>query len=388
MADKSLLVKNCRLYNRINSPQTYDILINGSQISQIRMHVSDDISDNAYEYVIDADGKAAAPGLIDIHIQGAGGADILDGTEEAIVTMSKTLAQTGTTSFLGTTVVKPDEDNRHLKSIKKYVRKNLGGASLLGFHLEGPFINPVKKGGISPNSIYASSQNALNEILNITGDSLKLMTIAPELPGNLEVIKQLKRNGIIPAFAHSNASYEETKKGFDAGINHVTHIFNAMTGFHHRDAGALNAIFENEEVSAQIISDGHHLHPSAVKSVYKILGAERCILITDGVQGIGMPEGRYFFNGREYESRGGAARYLDGTLIGSTTSLLDIVFKFKQFTGCSFEEAFNSASRNPARLLGLNKGELEKDKDADIIILDEDNSVFAVIVEGNIVYMK
>jgi N-acetylglucosamine-6-phosphate deacetylase len=122
--------------------------------------------------------------------------------------------------------------------------------------------------------------------------------------------------------------------------------------------------------------------------IYKILGPERCICITDGIQAIGLTEGKYFYNGKEYESKGGAARYLDGTLIGSAMSLLEIVFKFKEFTGCTLEEAINSASKNPAKLLGLNKGDIEKGKDPDIIILDNDNSVFLTIVNGRVVYRK
>ena len=388
MAGNSFVIKNCRLFNKPASRQSYNIIIDGSKISAIHLSSSEIDSKTHIDNVIDAGDRIAAPGLIDIHIQGAGGADILDGTEEAVTAISKTLAHTGTTSFLGTTVVKPNEGNKHLKSTKEFVGKDLEGAFLLGFHLEGPFINPVKKGGISPLAIYDSSNEALNEIMDITGNTLKVMTIAPELPGNLNIIKSLKLKGIIPAFAHSNASYEEIKKGFEAGILHITHILNAMPGFHHRDATAINAIFENDKVTAQIISDGHHLHPSTVKMLYKILGPERCICITDGVQGIGLPEGRYFFNGREYESRNGAARYLDGTLIGSTTSLLNIVLKFMQFTACTLEQAINSASLNPAKLLGLNKGELEKGKDADIIVLDKDFSVFASIINGKLVYRK
>lgn len=388
MKNSSSVIINCRLFNQPDTRQTFDIFIEDSKISEIHSSSSITLSNTHYDHIVDAGGRITAPGLIDIHIQGAGGADILDGTKEAVITISKSLAQTGTTSFLGTTVVKPAECNKHLKAEKELVGTDTNGASLLGFHLEGPFINAVKKGGISSQAIYDSSPEALNDILDITGDTLKLMTIAPELPGNLDIIKLLKKNNIIPAFAHSNASYEETKKGFDAGISHITHILNAMPGFHHRNATAINAIFENDNVTAQIISDGHHLHPSTVNMLYKILGPERCICITDGVQAIGLPEGNYFYNGREYESRNGAARYLDGTLIGSTTSLLNIVLKFKQFTGCSLEQAINTASLNPARLLGLNKGSLEKGKDADIIIIDEDYSVYSTVVNGRIVFRK
>jgi len=383
----SLIIKNCRLYNNGDNSQRYDILIRDSLISEVSIHSLNDEQKHADD-IIDAEQRIAAPGLIDIHIQGAGGADILDGTDDAVLTISKTLAQTGTTSFLGTTIVKPSENNKHLRLAKKYVGKEINGATLLGFHLEGPFINPEKKGGINPEGIYPSSIEAYKEIEDIIGETLKIMTIAPELPGNLEIIKYLKENGVISSFAHSNANYEETKKGFDAGINHITHIFNAMPGFHHRNATAMNAIFENDEVSAQIISDGHHLHSSTVKMVHKILGSKRCICITDGVQGIGLPEGRYVYNGRDYETQNGAARYLDGTLIGSTTSLLNIVLKFKEFTGCSFEEAMDSGSKNPARLLGLNKGEIAKGKDADLLIMNNDNSLFSTIVSGKVVYKE
>jgi len=380
----SLLLKNCLLYNSTDKSNLVDILIEDLKISSIE---KSGLLKSADE-IIDVKGKIAAPGLIDVHIQGAGGSDVLDGTEDALLTIAKTLAKTGTTSYLGTTVVKPETENHHLKIAREFVNKNVDGANLLGFHLEGPFINPEKKGALNPTGIYPSSKEALKEIFEITDYTLSMMTIAPEMPGNLEIIKELKKNGVVPAFAHSSADYEEAKKGFEAGINHVTHIFNAMTGLHHRNATALNAIFENDFITAQIISDGHHLHSSTVNMLYKILGPERCICITDGIQAIGLPEGRYFYNGREYESKNGAARYLNGTLIGSAMSLLEIVFKFKEFTGCSLEEAINSASKNPAKLLNLNKGEILKGKDADIIILNEDNTLFLTIVNGKVVYRK
>jgi N-acetylglucosamine-6-phosphate deacetylase len=380
----SLLLKNCLLYNSSDKTNLTDIFIEDSKISFTGKLPEEKPSDN----VIDASGRIVSPGLIDVHIQGAGGADILDGTEEAVKTISKTLARLGTTSYLGTTVVKPSTNNKHLKAARELVNKNIDGATLLGFHIEGPFINPEKKGGLAEDGIYPSSKEKMYEILEITGNHLRMMTIAPELPGNLDIIRELVKNNVVAAFAHSTASYEETLTGFEAGINHVTHIFNAMNGLHHRNPGPITAIFENKTVSAQIISDGHHLHPTIVKLVYNNIGPERCICITDGIQAMGLPEGRFFYNEREYETKSGAARYLDGTLIGSAMSLLEIVLKFKEFTGCSLKEAIDSASLNPARLLKLNKGSLEKGKDADLIILNEDYSVFAAIVNGKIVYKE
>ncbi|MGE5431799.1 MAG: N-acetylglucosamine-6-phosphate deacetylase [Syntrophomonadaceae bacterium] len=383
---RKLLIKNCQLYDTLIENEFADILIEGKTIVQIDKNI------NAEETaeVIDAEGRLTAPGFIDVHIQGAGGADILDGSVESLERMSRTLASLGTTGYLGTTVVNPQEGNKHINVAKQYVNKDLGGAMLLGFHFEGPFVNLKKKGGLNPSGIYDPSMDKLKEILDLTDGTLRMMTIAPELPGNIELIKALVENKIIASFAHSDATYEDALKGFEAGINHVTHIFNAMPPLGHRVPGPLAAIFESDTVSAQIISDGHHLHPAIVNTIYRIMGPERCICITDGMQGMGLPEGRYLYNGREYESKAGAARYLDGTLIGSTMSLGNIAFKFKEFTGCSLETAINSISKNPAKLLGIDdrKGTIETGKDADIVIFDRDRSVFRTLINGNVVFGK
>ncbi len=383
--NNTLLIKNCRLYNSPSGAKPVDILIEGKTIRSIIP--GDDHSDIKH---IDAGGRIAAPGFIDVHIQGAGGADILDGTEEALQTISQTLAKTGTTGFLGTTVVKPDEGNVHLKSGRNFVGHGLKGAIMHGFHIEGPFINVKKKGGLSEKCIYDSSPEKLDEILEVTGNTLKMMTIAPELPGNLNIIKSLVNYDVIASFAHSDATYEETILGFEAGINHVTHLFNAMPPLHHRNPGPLTAIFEHKEITAQIISDGHHIHPRIINFTYRIMGGDRCICITDGMHGIGLPEGRYIYNGKEYESKNGAARYLDGTLIGSTMSLGDIAVKFMEFTGCSFETAINTVTGVPAKLLGIDsrKGSLEPGKDADIVLVDPDYSVWSTFVEGTQVYLR
>jgi len=378
----TLLLKKCRLFD---SEIVSDVLIRDGKIQAI-----DDNIENSEAEIFETNKRMLVPGFIDVHIQGAGGADILDGTEESLKNMSAVLARLGTTSFLGTTVVKPLQENAHLKLASKFAGKSIGGAKLLGFHLEGPFININKKGGLDPASIYDSSPERFAEVLEVTSNHLKMMTIAPELPGNAEIIKSLCQNGIIASFAHSEANYEQTKAGFRAGISHITHIFNAMLPLHHRNPGPLTAIFENDEVTAQIISDGHHLHPAIINLIYQILGPERCICITDGVQAMGLPEGIYTYNGKEYISKSGAARYFDGTLIGSTMSLGNMALKFKEFTGCSFKTAINTVSKNPAQILGLgnSKGDIKPGYDADLVLLDEDYSIYMTIIEGRPVYNK
>ncbi len=385
--ENSLVIKNCRLYTSQNKNDLSDIFIVKGKIKEIRKSSAKKIED---KNIIDARGKIAAPGFIDVHIQGAGGADVLDNSAEALETIAKTLAKTGTTSYLGTTVVKPAWKNSHLKLMKEFTGKNIGGAKLLGIHLEGPFVNVKKKGGLDTASIYENYQNALEEIFEAAGDSLKMMTIAPELPGNLENIKKLRKHRVVASFAHSDATYEETVKGIEAGINHVTHIFNAMPPLQHRAPGPLAAIFENNDIPVQIISDGHHLHPSIVNLIFKLIGADRCICITDGISGIGLSEGIYSYNGKKYESKDGAARYLDGTLIGSTMSLGNIALKFMKFTGCSLETAINTVTKNPAKLLKIDdrKGSIETGKDADLVLFDDDLSIFMTSVEGSIVYKK
>jgi N-acetylglucosamine-6-phosphate deacetylase len=190
---------------------------------------------------LDAGGRIAVPGFIDLHIQGAGGSDVLDATPEALQNISRALARLGTTGFLGSTVSQPHNGNAHLQLLRQFTNKDLGGATILGIHLEGPFINAKKRGGLASEAVYASSRQELDALYEVTGDALRMMTIAPELPGNLEIIRLLAANGTVAAFAHSDATYEETLRGFDAGISHVTHIFNAIPPA----CRAITAIFEH-----------------------------------------------------------------------------------------------------------------------------------------------
>jgi N-acetylglucosamine-6-phosphate deacetylase len=326
-----------------------------------------------------------APGFIDVHIQGAGGADVLDGTPEALATIARTLPRFGTTSFLATTAMHYHKPNHHLQVAAGLVGKDLGGAHLIGIHLEGPFINMEKRGGMSPTCIGQPSAATLQELFQLTGSALKMMTIAPELEGALSIIRQLVAAGVVASFGHSAATYEQTLQGIRAGISHVTHLFNAMSPFHHREPGPLAAIVEQEQVTAQLIADGVHVHPAALRLAWRLFGPQRLIAITDGIQAIGLPEGRYIYNGREYESHNGIARYLDGTLIGTAVGLNTLINRLRQFTGCSLREAIDTATHNPARLLGLDsKGSLEVGKDADVVLLDMDGSVWATLVAGKV----
>jgi len=368
--NRKLILKKCRLYNRLNGPLVTIIIENG----RILYVGPDSIGESAES--IDIAGKIVAPGIIDIHIQGAGGGDVLDGN---------------LSSFLATTVMNPDRNNRHLQVLADHWSDDLGGARILGCHLEGPFINPEKRGGIAEGAIYPPSEERLSEIFDLLGNGLKMMTIAPEIEGNQAVINELIKHDCIPSFGHSKANYRQAKEAFAKGVEHVTHVFNAMLPLHHREPGPLLALLESDRATTvQIISDGVHLHPAVVRFLYRSVGIDRCICITDGIQAVGLPEGKYQYNGREYISRDGVARYGDGTLIGTALALNEIGARFKKYTGCSLQEAVNSISLNPARLLGIDhrKGSIEPGKDADLVVMNSDFSVQMTIIDGKIVYQN
>ena len=381
-----LLITNCKLFDAPKDEQTTSILIENGVITQMGQIESGTASNNT----LDAQGRIIAPGFIDIHIQGAGGADILDATPEALEAISRTCARFGTTGFLATTVFKPNQDNRHLALAAEDVGRNLGGANLLGIHLEGPFISLEKKGMIQPDCICMPSGQVLDEIQHITDGHLSIMTIAPELPESLGIIRPLVDSDIIASFGHSNATYEQTLDGFDAGISHVTHLFNAMASIHHRAPGPLVAIFESEHITAQVITDGVHIHPAVLNFTYEKLGPDRTFPITDGIQAIGLGDGMFVYNGIEYESKAGAARYKDGTLIGTAIGLSQILERFIAFTDCPLDTAIRMVTENPARLLGFEnkKGTITAGKDADLVLLDNNLSVHTTIVECNIVFQK
>ena len=384
---KNLLIKNCRILNPSSKEiKKSDISLENGVIAKIEK------VKKVYPFaeVLDAEGRIVAPGFIDLHIQGAGGADVLDGRRESLEIISRTCAKFGTTSFLATTVFRPEEGNHHLEVASESVGSDLGGANLLGIHLEGPFISVARKGMILPDCISSPSLEIFKKILNCSKGKLRMMTIAPEIKGNLKIIGTLIKEGIVASFGHSNASYKETLEGIKAGISHVTHLFNTMPSFHHRKPGPLLAIFQTKRVTAQIISDGIHLHPEVLKFTYDLLGEDRCIIITDGMQAMGLPEGKYIYNGIEYESREGTARYLDGTLVGTSLGLNELLERFVRFSGCSLAVGAKAVTENPARVLGIQnrKGKIELGKDADLVILDEDWSVWSTIVQGKVVFHK
>jgi N-acetylglucosamine-6-phosphate deacetylase len=380
-----LLITNCRFFDVPDDAQTTSILIENGIITQIGQ-----INPPTDCKRLNAQGRIAAPGFIDVHIQGAGGADVLDATPEALEAISQTCTRFGTTGFLATTVFKPEQKNQHLTVSAEHVGRDLGGANLLGIHLEGPFISTQKKGMIQNDCICPPSIQVLDEILDITQNQLKMMTIAPELPNSIQIIKRLVDSNVIASFGHSSATYEQTIEGFNAGISHVTHFFNAMPSLHHRSPGPLAAIFQTKNITAQLIPDGVHIHPAVLKLAFDIIGPNRFIPITDGMQALGLGDGQFIYNGIEYESKNGTARYKDGTLIGTALGQSQLLERLTSFTGCPFETAIKTVTQKTAELLGIEdrKGSIAPGKDADLVLLDRNYSIHTTIVAGKVVFPK
>jgi N-acetylglucosamine-6-phosphate deacetylase len=376
-----LLLKNCRIYDAPAGAPPVNVLLAEGRIARIGA------GEEPGAETLDAAGRTLIPGLIDLHIHGAGGADVLDGEADTLPTLSKALARLGTTSFVATSVMRPASGDRHLDRVAEQAGTMPGGARILGLYLEGPFVNPAKRGGIPTDAIYSYTPAILDAILDRTDGALRMMTVAPEMPGALDAIERLAAAGVIPAFGHSNATYDETHAGIAAGIRHATHLFNAMAGLHHRAPGPLPALLEEEGLTVELICDDVHVNRHVARLATRLFGRERCCCITDGMRTVGLPDGRYEYGGREFDSRDGAARYLDGTLIGTAIPLLEVVRRFHRFTGSSFAEAVDTATRTPARILGIQErtGSIEVGKDADLVLLDEDLSVFATLVGGKVV---
>lgn len=335
---------------------------------------------------LDGRGNLLIPGMIDVHIHGARGFDMMDGTTRSIEEVSMACAETGCTSFLATSVSSTIEQLIEMVKNVAIVSGREAGARIAGIHMEGPYLNPKRKGMQNERYLRHPDLKELQTILSHTGDRLKMATLAPELPGAMEMISYLTKIGVVVAVAHSDATYEEAKLAFGSGASHITHCFNGMRPIHHRDPGLIVAAFEDEKVSLQAIVDGVHLHPAIVRLMHRIKGPEGVVLITDALQAMGLGDGRYLFGGHDTEVLNGIARLRDGTLASSTVTMNRALRNTVEL-GIPLPEAIAMATRTPARILGLsNKGRIEKGADADLVLLDEQYNVVWTMVEGQWVY--
>ena len=348
------------------------------------LDIVDDIllSDSDNIEVLDAKGAYVSAGFIDLHIHGSGGADVMDATPEALEKLSTTLLQTGTTSFLATTMTMSTEDiDNALQNIQKNAT-SVTGANIVGVHLEGPFINASKHGAQDKN--YVQTPNF--ELIENYMDEVKMITLAPEVAGSENFVKQLTKAypHIILSAGHSNASYEEALQSFSWGISHVTHLFNAMPVYHHRQPGLIGAVFDSD-VTCDIIADLVHTHPSTLALTHK-LKDDKLILITDAMRAGCMKCGSYDLGGRSVEVSEGKALLEDGTLAGSVLKMNEAMSNMVKCTSMTLIEVVNAVTKMPAQKLNIKKGKLKKGYDADIAIFDEEFSIIATIIGGEVKY--
>jgi N-acetylglucosamine-6-phosphate deacetylase len=333
------------------------------------------------EDIIDAKGAYLSAGFIDIHIHGSSGADVMDGTPEALEIISHSLLQTGTTSFLATTMtVSSDDINKALSNIQRNI-DSVDGAKILGVHLEGPFINPTKYGAQNPKYIQKPNFEMIKEYIDI----IKLITLAPEVEGGKEFIKFLQKEypHIILSIGHSNASYNQSIESFDWGISHATHLFNAMNPLHHREPGIVGAVLGDSSISCEIIADNIHIHPSFYNLIYK-LKQEQLLLITDAMRAGCMKCGEYSLGGQKVIVKNGEARLVNGTLAGSVLRFNKALRNVYKYSDIELPQLIKMVTEIPAKKLGVKLGILREDYPADIVIFDKEFNIIQVFIDGKL----
>jgi len=361
-----------------------DILIEDGTI----IAVGPGVASGEIAEVVDAGGAIVAPGYVDVHVHGSAGHDTMDGTREAIAGMARFFAAHGVTSFCPTTLTQPTDDiMASVCAVYECMDNPIeGGAQPLGVHLEGPCINAKKKGAQPEQHITTAAAIDYQQLFSL--GNIKLITLAPEIEENKALIAFARSQGAAVVVGHSSATYEDLEEAVRHGLNHATHTFNQMEGLHHRKPGTVGGVLLLDEIYAEFIADGVHLHPAVVDMVVRLKGPERAVAITDAISGAGMPDGDYELGGQAIVVKEGAVRLPDGTLAGSALTLDQAVRNIVEFTVAPLPEAIQMATLTPARSIGVanRKGSLEPGKDADIVFLDDDLNVLKTMVGGEVVY--
>ena len=350
-------------------------------------YIGDDGSN--IEPVLEIDGIAVA-GFIDEHVHGAGGSDAMDGTEEALQTISLYLSKEGTTGFLATTMTQSKENiSKALTAAKTVTEKGeFKGARVLGIHLEGPFISEKHIGAQPLEYVVKPSVELFDEYDDISGNNIKIVTLAPEEDVRSELVKHIVEKGKVASIGHTDAAFEDVEKAISAGASSVTHTYNAQTGLHHREIGVVGAAMLFDKLNCELICDTVHVSVPAIRLLVKNKPHDKFTLITDSMRAKGLADGESELGGQTVIVKNGEARLKNGALAGSVLKMNVAVKNMVEKVGVSFCDAIDFATVNPAKNIGVfdTRGSLEVGKLADITILSEDFSVLCTIVGGKIVY--
>jgi N-acetylglucosamine-6-phosphate deacetylase len=335
-----------------------------------------------------------APGYVDIHIHGCQGHDVMDGTETALQGISQALVTRGVTGFLATTLTADLQSLLHvLELCREFANEQIGadrgaGASLLGVHLEGPWINKRYRGAQNEAHVVPPCVEEAKSLLAAAGGLLKVVTLAPEQPHAYEVIAYLHEQGVKASVGHTDATYEHVQTALQHGLSHVTHCFNAMRGLHHREPGVVGAAMHHDELTTELIADGVHVHPVVMSILYRIKQAAKLVLVSDSMRAVGLGDGEYDLGCLRVQMKNGEARLEDGTLAGSTLTLERAVQNMVRLCNVSLPDAVRMASATPAEVIGFGdrKGKLAAGYDADFLLLDDELNVRQTYVGGQLAY--
>lgn len=379
-----MIIRNVKVYTESKTFEDGAIMIRNGVFDQVLTGLDSGGADDPE--TLDGEGCYAIPGLIDLHFHGCMGDDFCDGSKEAIARIAKYEASIGVTAIAPATMTLPaDELEEILKVAAEYKKEASEGADLIGINMEGPFISPAKKGAQDERNIVPCDTDMCHRFLDASEGLVKFVGIAPEQSEkSLDFIQQMKGKVNI-SLAHTNADYDTAKAAFDAGANHAVHLYNAMPAFTHRAPGVVGAVSDSEHVMAEIICDGVHIHPSAVRATFKMMGADRMILISDSMRATGMPDGRYTLGGLDVDVVGNRATLVsDGALAGSATNLMDCMRTAVKKMGIPLETAVACATMNPAKSLGVydQYGSIKAGKKADVVLLDKELNLKMVIKDG------
>jgi N-acetylglucosamine-6-phosphate deacetylase len=336
-----------------------------------------------------AHGLTLGPGFVDVHVHGGGGHSFFGSDPAAVEAYSAWAPRNGVTGFLVSTVGRnAPETERVLEGLRPAIGIATG-AEPLGFHLEGPFINPLRKGAFHPDMLHQPDRHEFLRYQEAAGGLIRQVTIAPELPLAIDVIAAATVSGALPAMGHTDATVEQARAGFEAGVRHVTHLYNAMRPLHQREGGPSVAALLEDSVTCELICDGAHVAPDVLRMAYRILGPNRTVVVTDNLHIAGTGSGTGRFGGEDVEVSGGKAARADGTIVGSVLTMDQHFRNVQEFLDVDVATAFRLCATNPARIAMAagRKGSLSRGFDADVVMLDSGCNVVATLCRGEVAYL-
>lgn len=377
-----MIIKNASVYTEDGIFMDRDIYIEGDSFTNCEERAEG-------SKVLDASGCYAIPGLTDIHFHGCMGYDFCDGTREAIDALAAYELSVGVTNIVPATMTLPEEELLHICRVAKSYREEEGRENRARFHginLEGPFLSPEKKGAQNGKYIRKPDIELFDRLNEASGHCIRLLAIAPEQEGAMELIEK-KHGGTVVSLAHTCADYDTSVTAFSKGASHVTHLYNAMNPYTHRAPGLIGAAADEKHVEVELICDGIHIHPAAVRTTFQIFGDERIILVSDSMRAAGLGDGDYTLGGQPVKVTGSLAALADGTIAGSVTNLLDCMRTAILEMGIPIESAVKCVTVNPAKSIGIydKHGSITAGKKADVVLLKKDNlALWQVIMDGKI----